>query len=339
MAESTAAAGIVRGMFDVAVARGADPGLLAARAGLTLQALKDPDARVPLEHYKALIKAGQQLSGDRALALHYAEERTLADVSIVGLIGYASETMVDAFAQLQRYSRLVVEVDTGAEVRFTSSVDETGLWIVDHRVDPNAFPELTETAFGQMVTGTRRFGDTPFVREVHLTYPDPGYREEYERILGAPVRFEMPRNAMRIDPAWLTHRIALSPRYVFGVLSERAAALLKDLGSRDTTRACVERLLMPVLHTGDIGIDAIAASMNVSRTTLYRRLKDEGVTFEEVLDDLRHRLALGYLAGRRASVNETAYLVGFSEPAAFSRAFKRWTGRSPKHARNSYATS
>jgi len=334
MAELTAAAGVVRGMFDVAVARGAEPGRLAARAGVARETLEDPDGRVPLDRYKALIKAGQELSGDPALALHYAEERTLADVSIVGLIGHASETMVDAFAQLQRYSRLVVEVDTGTAVRFAATADKTGLWIVDHRSEPNAFPELTETAFGQMVTGTKRFGDTPFVREVHLTYADPGYRREYERILGAPVRFDMPRNAMNIDPAWLTHRIALSPRYVFGVLSERAEALLDELGRRDTVRARVESLLMPVLHTGDVGIEAIAARMNVSRTTLYRRLRDEGATFEGVLDDLRRRLALDYLAGRKASVNETAYLVGFSEPAAFSRAFKRWTGKSPSHARH-----
>ena len=57
------------------------------------------------------------------------------------------------------------------------------------------------------------------------------------------------------------------------------------------------------------------------------------MTFEKILDDLRHRLALNYLAGRKASVNETAYLVGFSDPAAFSRAFKRWTGKSPSEMR------
>jgi AraC-like DNA-binding protein len=76
-------------------------------------------------------------------------------------------------------------------------------------------------------------------------------------------------------------------------------------------------------------MDAIAAKMGQSRQTLYRNLKDEGVTFEQVLDDLRHRLALHYLEGKRVSVNETAYLVGFSDPSAFSRAFKRWTGHSP----------
>ena len=90
---------------------------------------------------------------------------------------------------------------------------------------------------------------------------------------------------------------------------------------------------MPVLHTGDISMDAIAEKMAVSRQTLFRRLKAEDATFEKVLDELRHRLALNYLGGRKASVNETAYLVGFSDPAAFSRAFKRWTGKSPSEMR------
>ena len=87
---------------------------------------------------------------------------------------------------------------------------------------------------------------------------------------------------------------------------------------------------MPILHTGDIGRDAIADMMGVSCWTLSRKLKAEGATYEQVLDDLRHKMALHYLNGKKVSVNETAYLVGFSEPAAFSRAFKRWTGVSPR---------
>ena len=70
-------------------------------------------------------------------------------------------------------------------------------------------------------------------------------------------------------------------------------------------------------------------------TRVARRLKEEGTTFENVLDGLRHTMAVNYLSGKKVSVNETAYLTGFSEPAAFSRAFKRWTGTSPRtlHAR------
>ena len=90
---------------------------------------------------------------------------------------------------------------------------------------------------------------------------------------------------------------------------------------------------MPILHTGEGNMELIAATLGVSRQTLYRDLKAEDVTFEHVLDDLRHKLALEYLRGQKVSVNETAYLVGFSDPASFSRAFKRWTGKSPREYR------
>ena len=91
---------------------------------------------------------------------------------------------------------------------------------------------------------------------------------------------------------------------------------------------------MRCLHTGDVGIDTIAAKLSLTRAGLYRKLKHEEATFARVLDELRHKLALHYLDGRKVSVSQTAYLVGFSDPAAFSRAFKRWTGKSPR-ARNS----
>ncbi|HEX8107941.1 MAG TPA: AraC family transcriptional regulator [Kofleriaceae bacterium] len=79
----------------------------------------------------------------------------------------------------------------------------------------------------------------------------------------------------------------------------------------------------------------IASKLATSRQTLYRALKAEGATFEQVLDDLRHRMALHYLRGKKVSVNECAYLVGVSDPTAFSRAFKRWTGTSPRAIRAS----
>jgi len=125
------------------------------------------------------------------------------------------------------------------------------------------------------------------------------------------------------------HRIQLQPRYVFGILSEHADALLESLLKSKAVRGRVESLLMPILHTGQANMDTIATKMALSRQTLFRKLKAEGTTFAEVLDELRHKLALDYLSARKVSVNETAYLVGFSDAAAFGRAFKRWMGTSP----------
>jgi AraC-like DNA-binding protein len=200
---------------------------------------------------------------------------------------------------------------------------------VDNRRNPNDFPELTESTFARMVCAPRRFGVTQIAKRIHVTHSAPSYRGEYERIFRVPVTFGAKWNAMLVDEQWMHHRVQLQPRYVFGVLSERADALLKELESSKSTRGRVEALLMPVLHKGDANMDAIAGKMGMSRQTLFRRLKEEDVTFEKVLDELRHRLALAYLGNNKVSVHQCAYLTGFSDPAAFSRAFKRWTGATP----------
>jgi AraC-like DNA-binding protein len=335
MSELTVGAGLPRGLVRLAVAKGARADELWARSGIGPAELDDQDNRVPMPKYVALMRAAKELTNDPALGLHYGEAVDLGEVSITGLIANASETVGDAFVQLNRFGRLAIEVDgvgAGAD-RFKATVREGAYWVVDTRSNPNDFPELTEVTFARMACQPRRFLPKPHVIEVHVTHAPPDYSAEYERVLGCPVVFSSHWNAMRMDPMLSSYRVALQPRYVFGVLSEKAEALLHELEQSKSTRGKVESLLMPVLHTGDISMDAIAEKMAVSRQTLFRRLKAEGATFEKVLDELRHRLALNYLGGRKASVNETAYLVGFSDPAAFSRAFKRWTGKSPSEMR------
>ena len=279
------------------------------------------------------LRAAKGLCNDPALALHYGETNDMSDISVVGLIAYACETMLEGMQQLNRYGRLVVEFD-GPHDRFKIAHKDGGLWAVDNRENPNLFPELTESTFARMICAPRRFGVTQIAKAVHVTHPAPAYRAEYERIYGAPVTFDADWNAVQLDEKWMTYKIALQPRYVFGILGEHADALLKSLEDSKSTRGRVESLLMPILHKGDANMDAIAGKMGLSRQTLFRQLKAEGTTFEKVLDELRHRLALDYLSARKVSVNETAYLTGFSEPAAFSRAFKRWTGTSPRDARD-----
>lgn len=93
-------------------------------------------------------------------------------------------------------------------------------------------------------------------------------------------------------------------------------------------RRQVEATIEPLLPTGEAAIERVARELGLSRQTLYRRLKEEGTTFEALLDGVRRRLAVK-LIREGASVKDAAYRLGFSDPAAFSRAFKRWTGSSP----------
>ncbi|MCE9522780.1 MAG: AraC family transcriptional regulator [Alphaproteobacteria bacterium] len=334
MTEPTIGAGYAKALLDVAVARGATRADLLANAQIADVDFADHDNRIPFSKYVALMRHAKLLCNDPALALHFGETMDLSEISVVGLICLASETMADAMAQMNRFGRLVIEVEgVGIGDRFQLSRDRRGLWFVDTRTNPNAFPELTESTFARMVCSARRLGVPQLARALHVTHAKPAHDAEYDRIFQTPVNFAADRNAYLMDEAVLAHRIATQPRYVFGVLSEHAATLLANLENAKSLRGRIESLLLPSLHTGEIGIDKIAGQLALSRQTLYRKLKAEGLTFETVLEDLRHKLALHYLSSKKVSVNETAYLVGFSDPAAFSRAFKRWTGKSPKEAR------
>lgn len=335
MPEASVSAGYAKALLDYAVARGANQARLLAAADIAPDVLGDQDNRLPFARFIALMRAAKAETGEPALALEWGAESDMRKFSVVGLISHASANMPEALMQLNRYGRLVVEVEgLGDGPRFQMHQIDGARWMEDRRANPNEFTELTESSWSRFIVTTRRdFPDHVYALEAHVTHAAPTYRARYDELWQVPITFSSHWNAIRSDPAWERVQIQPENRYVFGVLTERGDALLKHLEASGTMRGKVESLLMPVLHTGDIGIDTIAAKLGTSRQTLYRTLKGENVTFEQVLDALRHRLALDYLAGKKVSVNETAYLVGFSDPAAFSRAFKRWTGKSPREMR------
>ena len=332
MTEASVSAGYARALTELAVSKGADRATLLARSGIGEADLASEEARVSFRKYAALMRTAKALTSDAALALHFGEAFDMADMSIIGLIARAAEDFFELISQMNRFQRLGADIDPSTPAPYLLSRETEGLWMIDaRRVDD--FPEHPEAVFSRMVCGARRLTDIPLAREVHFRQREPAYRDEFARIFRAPVVFGSDRNAMLIEEAWTTLKNPLASRYAFGVLTEKAEALIEALEGAHSVRAEVERLIMPVLHTGEVSMEMIAARMGVSRKTLFRKLKAEGVTFDKVHDDLRHRMAVDYLSARKVSVHETAYLVGFSDPAAFSRAFKRWTGRSPRVAR------
>lgn len=330
MKQLTVATGLARTYVEYAHKHGANREALLAEAGLKGVDLDDQDGRIPLETYKNLIRAAQRMTDDPAFVLHHAMDTEIEEISVVGLIVHSCRTMGESLMQLNRYGKLMVEVDVmdGGE-RFSTEFSPEGVWIIDNRPDPNSFIELTEGSFARFVSEfTREFPDKPFAKAMEFTYAPPSYADEYA-LMRCPVTFGAARNAMLIDAAWLGQEFDEHIGYVFGLFTERADALMAELESRTSLRAKIEAALMPVLHKGDISVEAVASDMGMSRQTLYRRLRDEGVTFAELLDGLRCRMASDYLTARKVSINETAYLVGFSEASSFVRAFKRWTGKTP----------
>jgi AraC-like DNA-binding protein len=339
MADRTVAAGYTRTLLAYAVSRGADRQMLLERSGIRPERLADRDNRVPLASCVALMKAAVALCDDPAFALRFGEAVRNEDLSVALLIAGAAETVEDGRTLMNRYARLIRDDNDDADPELLKLVrDRDGVWIEFKSGIYIDNPYFVEAGFAWCIRETRKMLEShhrgrPFLKAIHFTHAEPRYRAEYDRIFGSPLVFESNRNALLVEEDFLSLKLPASNPYLAQVLGKHAEALLKRLESLKTVRGRVESLLIPSLHTEPADMETIARKMGLSRTTLFRKLKAEGVTFEKVLDELRRGMALHYLREEKVSVNEAAWLLGFSEPAAFSRAFKRWTGSSPRYGR------
>jgi AraC-like DNA-binding protein len=98
----------------------------------------------------------------------------------------------------------------------------------------------------------------------------------------------------------------------------------------DSTAARVRSLLLKAMPSGEFDREAIARALNQSSSTLQRRLRDEGSSYQELLNATRHEMALEYLRQGRHSLVDVAFLLGFTDQSNFTRAFRRWTGKTPR---------
>ena len=329
MTAATVAAGFVNAVLDYAAARGADRAVLAASAQLSPREIESSDQRVPFDKYVLLVRAAKQACADPAFALHFGEAVDIRQMSIVALLGQSCDSPLEALDTANRYSRLDADLDTGGADRFRLVRKPGSLWLVDTRLDPNASPEITESGFARIVGAVRRMGLQMPLKQVHVTHPRPDYDGEYQRIFGVPITFEADWNALQIDPSVLSQTIALQPHLAGRILADRADTLLKELQETMPCQRAVEAALRPLLAAGTASSRGVAARLGISRQTLYRRLKAEGLTYEQVLDNLRRRIAEDALAAGKLPVSEIAYRVGFADRSSFSKAFKRWTGKAP----------
>lgn len=333
MSEQTMAAGFAASFAGFACGRGANRDILLADSSLTEVDLADQDNRIPVAAYQALIGSAIRQTGDTALLLRHTLETRLETMSVVGQIVHTSASLRHSLEQLNRYLHLMgdVELPTGVD-RFELQHTADGLWIVDHLVLPPDMSFWSEVSFARFISEFRRsFPDATFEIGMQVTYPPPSHVDQYPDLFRVPVQFNATRNALQIDPAWDSPdtEFEAGNEYAFGVFTRHADEMLAKLQADTSIRAQIEARILPRMHEGSISMDKVANDIAMSRQTLYRRLKDEGITFAEIHDDLRQRMAIEYLNGKKVSVNETAYLLGFSEASSFVRAFKRWTGFSP----------
>ena len=288
--------------------------------------LSQRDLRVPAHLDEAIWQAADRALGDDDLGIHLAESGvSAASFGVVGYLVRASTTVGEALARAQQFHRLVK--DRG---RLELVATPSGVAVIDApEVDRTQWPRaIAELSIANYVHLARTWTGRPFVpREVRFQHARPRDTRELERFFGCKLRFDQRDNALVVSREALDTPFATSEPELGAYLESTAAARLAQLPAPsllDEVRAAIG----DELRHGEVDIERVARRVGVTPRSLQRRLRDEGTSYRELVDAIRHRRAVD-LIQRGVPFGDIAEHLGFSEARAFRRAFRRWTGLVP----------
>ncbi|HKP56056.1 MAG TPA: AraC family transcriptional regulator [Polyangiales bacterium] len=286
----------------------------------------DPDARLPIASVHELLAGAIHLTGDPDIGLKAARE---IKPGMYGALEYAARsaaTWGDAASTVGRYMRLVND-----SLRF--SVREHGtraLIQLDSVIElPRASADFQSAAFH---ISSLNLWSQPFQPEfeVWFMHPEPPDRTQYELTFpGGVFHFEAPFNGFTTPSSYLDLPVQTADPNLHVLIRKHAEAMLAELPRAKSLTERVRTALADRLPSGAPTLYQIARQFGMSERTLARHLEDEGTNFKALFEDLRRRLALRYVGSSELPFSEIACLLGFSQAAAFHRAFRRWTGRTP----------
>ena len=315
-------------MLDYAERHGLDRAELLDAARLKGDPADDPDSRIRLAQMVRLWRAVIDATDDPLLGLHVGRS---IDVTKLGLVGYAifhSRTLHSALARLARFVRILSEA-----VQF--EVNETARHVA---VTWQAHPALAtlrhplELGAAVIVAITRQISGTDLKPlRVELPGSRPAAVAEYREYFGCPVEFDRSTTTVTFAREQMALQTLAADDTLVAYLDELASIKLNPLADKGQSIIdAVRRALWTMLPGGRPDLWRTAAELDVSVRTLQRRLGEEGSSFSKVLDDLRRDLSNELLADRSLSVSEVAFMLGYSEPSAFQRAYRRWWGVSAR---------
>ena len=290
-------------------------------ADLTPEIVADDDARITAAQFCIAWSEGLRVANDPRLALAIATAIPTGAFGIVEYVCRAAPTLGDALRRWVRYLNLI---DDAVEVAL-----EDGVLSVARESEAPA-PASHELCWALVAKYARELSATPFrISAVEFAHASPGDVAPYRAWFDAPVTFGAPRTAIAFPPAAMASSLVSSDPALLQILTRAADALVKTLPVDEPLTAQVKRALSLALRDGEVTIEQVAEQLGLTGRSLQRRLKDEGTTFNDVREATRRELARRYLDDGLA-IAEVSFLLGFSEPSAFFRAFKRWFGDTPR---------
>jgi AraC-like DNA-binding protein len=317
---ATMAGPVVAVLLDCLERLGYDAGALVAGTPAAGVDLHNPDARVPYDAYGSIVCRAQQSRSTPNIALEIACVTPIGAYPLIDYLVITSETVAEGVRQLARYLRLA-----GSPVALTLDEEAVPIRVEMASSDPFSVEHLAAL----MVQHFRRETDGRFDASSVSFRHVPDDAAAFERRLGCSVRPSAQWSGVSISPEMWRIPLRRRDAVLRQVLESHANAIAAALPSRSGFADEVQRVLTSRINGGDTSIGGVARQLGVSARTLQRRLMFEGISFQALVDDARKAAAQRYLSDSHLALGEVAYLVGYSEPAPFHRAFKRWFGMTP----------
>lgn len=324
----------VRASLRGAERHGVDVAALLERAAIPPRLLEVPLARVSPQQFARLTKEVWQELDDEFQGLGPQPLKVGTFAMMCHAVVHCSPDLRSALNRGSAFYGLFLG---GPRFRLEEKREEETGAHDDARVvfDLTAFDDPDHYLAESAMAVAHRFAGWLIRRRISLTrvefsYPAPGHALEYDLLYGAPCSFRAPRTALVFDRSVLDRPVLQDEAGLHAFLRRAPGDVLARLDYGSTASAQVRRLLGQSLPDRMPDPQDVAARLAVSAQTLRRSLAAEGTTFQQIRDQLRRDVAIAALAQGAVSIEDISRDLGFSEPSAFHRAFKRWTGSAPR---------
>lgn len=324
---------VIRDIIYGSARFGANANTICAQAGIDKALLDDTAARIDFEQAQKVWQIAVNESGEALLGLRLGIETTTSVVGMVGHLMQTGRTLIDAFSYLCQYTTVFTEmfvynVELTADY-FTICLNPIPYW-EEH------YPETARQAADQAIAGSLNVcrlltGKPMKPLWIELTAPKGKESADYERFLTSPLRFSQSQNKIVFDAAIARWSVLSYNQDLQQLLVRLADEALEKVQNSPSFTHLVQKIITGQFYNQLPTLEELAAYMNVSPRTLQRKLQAEGTGFQKIAEGHRKELAQRLINTKKYTVNEVAYMIGYTDSSVFRRAYKRWTGKTPIH--------
>lgn len=328
-AEATVSVGGVQEIPAVLRSLGADPVKVFADARVDLALFDDPDNMISFAARGRLVRQCVCATGCVHFGLLVGQRNGLNHLGMVGLLVKYSADVGTALRSLVRHYHLRAR---GAVLTLAQDRDTTSLGFEIYQGQSDATDQIVDGALAFEFNILRALCGPGWVPiEVHFAHREPADIGPFRRFFQCPLSFDAGQNVVVFDATWLNRRLPTDDPALRGLLLKQIDMLEAEHGSN--LPAQVSSVLRTALLTGHAKAEQIAALFSMHSRTLARHLDASGTRFQVLVDEVRFEIARQMLEGSATDIAQIAEALGYADPSAFTRAFRRWSGTTPSQWR------